>query len=173
MKENNRKGSEWFEISPDDWLDTRFKHKKLRLLSDSQVPKPVIEEIRQAKISIEELENKMKERSDEDILEFANKKGYVLLTLDKDFWDDRKFPLHKVKGIIYVSVNPNNHFRILRAFGLVYGCFAKEYPFDWWHEMKIKTTDSEFVIKMRNYEGRVLKYKMKLKRGYLVAKEWS
>ena len=44
--------------------------------------------------------------------EFAKKKGYVLVTLDKDFMNDRKFPIHKIPGIIFIIAVGNQASRI-------------------------------------------------------------
>ena len=59
----------------------------------------------------------------------------------------------------------------MRAFGLVYGCFAKSYPLDWWSHMKVRAVLGEFEVKMRTWEGKVARYRMKLRNGYVVAKE--
>lgn len=94
------------------------------------------------------------------------------MTLDADFWDDRRHPLQAVqRGVIFVAEPPEEHDRILRAFGLVYGCFARSYPLDWWRHMKVRAVLGEFEIKMRTWEGRIARYRMKLRGGYVVAKE--
>ncbi len=96
--------SGWFEISDDFWVDPEVKPKKLKLFADAQFPKPIIEELRDAKISVRPpVEKGLKSRSDSDILQHANKAGYVLLPLDKDFWDDKKYPVQKVRGIIFID----------------------------------------------------------------------
>ena len=96
------------------------------------------------------------------------------MTLDNDFWSDRLYPLQRVKrGIIYVAEPPSKHERILHAFGLVHGCFARSYPLEWWSHMKVRAVLGEFEIKMRNWEGRVARYRMRLRNGYLVAKEYD
>jgi hypothetical protein len=60
---------------------------------------------------------------------------------------------------------------INRCIHPVYGYFAKSYPLDWWKHMKVRAVLGEFEIKMRTWEGKVAKYRMKLRGGYLVAKE--
>jgi hypothetical protein len=61
--------------------------------------------------------------------------------------------------------------RFYELSGLVDGCFAKSYPLDWWNAMKVKATVGEFEIKMRTWEGRVTRYKMRLRNGRLMASE--
>jgi len=45
-------------------------------------------------------------RSDEDLLAHAWRKGQVLLTSDKDFLDDRRFPPHRNPGVIILPNAP-------------------------------------------------------------------
>lgn len=58
-------------------------------------------------------------RDDPAVLGVAKKEGKVLLTLDADFWNDRKYPLHQVHGIIFVDVPPDDIDSILRSLGLI------------------------------------------------------
>jgi hypothetical protein len=98
VAKNESDQSEWFEISDKDCLETRFRGKKLQLMADAQFPGPVVAEIRAAKIAVEAVDSKVKARPDPDILSFTQKKGRVLLTLNRDFWDDRRYPLQTVKN---------------------------------------------------------------------------
>jgi Domain of unknown function (DUF5615) len=172
MSNHEAEDSEWFEISESDWLEPGLPRKELKLLADAQVPEPVVIEIRSATIKISTLSVAMRRQPDVNVLQLAQRQGRVLLTLDADFWDDRKHPLQGLAGgIIYVAEPPDQHDRILRAFGLVYGCFAKNYPLDWWGQMKIRAVVGEFSIKHRTWEGKVATDKMRLRKGFLEAKE--
>ncbi len=163
----------WFEVSDKDWIP-QFKAKELKLLADAQLPEPIVREIRSAGIAIKAMSAKGKRGSDRTVLELAQREGRVLLTLDADFWDDRQHPLQTVRrGVIFVAEPPEEHDRILRAFGLVYGCFARSYPLNWWSHMKVRAVLGEFEIKMRTWEGKIARYRMKLRGGYVVAKEAS
>src|SRR3989440_9792523 len=94
---------DWFEISDRDYLDPHFKGKKLKLLADQQVPAPVIAELRAANIAVDPFPSSGKRASDTTVLLQAECEQRVLLTLDADFWDDHKHPLHSLRtGIIYV-----------------------------------------------------------------------
>jgi len=163
---------EWFEISDSDWLENGFIGKKLKPIVDARFPEPVLREIRAAGISIDQITSSYKCPQDTDILALAEQKEKILLTLDGDFWDDRKHPLHTLRtGIIYIAVSPADHDRVLHAFGLVYGCFAKRYPRDWWPRMKVRAVLGSFELKMHNWEGRTVRYQMTLKGGRLFARE--
>ena len=164
--------SEWFEVSDRDWLGPGFKGKKIKIVADAMVPNGVVAEIAGAGISIEVMDRAVRHQSDPAVLNFAHRRGRVLLTLDRDFWDDKKYPLQSVRtGIIYIAEPPDSPDLILRAFGLVYGCFAKSYPLDWWHQMKVKAHVGEFEIKMRTWQGRISRYRLRLRRGFVEAKE--
>lgn len=87
------KQSDWFETSVSDYLDPGFNGKKLKLIADAQMPKPVISEIVAAKIDLQVLLAPQVNASDLDVLTIAERRRRVLLTLDADFWDDRKHPI--------------------------------------------------------------------------------
>lgn len=137
--------------------------KKLKLYADASVPLPIIEELRGAKIPVKSaLEEDLRKRDDWTIVQAAKKQGRVLLTLDADFWDDRKYPLHRVHGIVFVDVSPSDISGILAALGLFYGCFAQRYPLDWWRAMKARATPQVFNIKVHTWEGRNQQYEFRL-----------
>jgi hypothetical protein len=165
-------GEEWFEFSEDYMFTEGYIGKELKLLADAQFPNPVVAEIRSAKIKIKKIPLSYDKRDDREVLRMAESDGRVLITLDDHFWNDKKFPLHFLKlGIIYIAERPSDHDRILQAFGLAYGCFAKKYPLDWWGQMKIRAVVSEFEIKMHTWKGKKEGYKMRLHRGRLFARE--
>jgi hypothetical protein len=131
---------DWFEVSDKDWLDPRLKGKRLKLLADAQVPRPVVDEIRSAGIPIMTIGGEAANRPDSAVLQLAQRDRRVLLALDRDFWDDRKHPLQAVRrGIIFVDESPSQPSLILHTIGLVYGCFAKRYALGWWGSMKIRS----------------------------------
>jgi len=130
------------------------------------VPLPIIKELRGAKIPVKSaLEEDLSKRDDWVIVQAAKKRGRVLLTLDADFWDDRKYPVHRVHGIIFVDVSPSDISGILAALGLFYGCFAQRYPLDWWQAMKARATPKGFNIKIHTWEGHNVRYEFRLTLG--------
>ena len=166
--------SDWFEVSERDWREPGFKGKKLKLIADAMVPHVVVNEIRAAGIVIDTMEKPALNQEDPALLGLTQNRGRVLLTLDGDFWDDRKYPLHTAQtGIIYVAEPPNKADAILLAFGLVYVCCAKSYPLDWWSTIKVRAHVGEFEMKMRTWRGGVSGYKMRLRMGRVEAREIS
>jgi hypothetical protein len=133
---------------------------------------PILEKLRAAKIDFDSLPPSGRRESDVGVLARAEQHDRALLTLDGDFWNDRKHPVHRLRtGIIYVAEPPDQYDRILRALGLVYGCFAKSYPLDWLDQMKAKARVGEFELKMRNWENKIVRYQLRLSGGHLMVRE--
>jgi predicted nuclease of predicted toxin-antitoxin system len=166
--------TDWFEIEEALWLDSHSQPKKLKLCADANVPREIIAELRRAGIPVVAAsEEGLAKRSDEEILAWTKRIGRVLLTLDRDFWDDRKFPLRKSPGIIFIDVKSEKSDDILHAFGLLYGTFASSYSLDWWDEMKVRAKREGYVLRMRSREGRGVEYAIKLVGKQLYARELS
>jgi predicted nuclease of predicted toxin-antitoxin system len=155
--------SEWFEVSESDWLPPLTPTKKLKLFADASVPATIVKELRSAGISVESaLDQGLPGADDQAVLGVARKQGKVLLTMDVDFWNETKFPVHQVHGIIFVDVSPSDIDDALQALGLLYGCFAERYPLDWWQGMKARATPQGFILKIRTWEGRNQQYEFRL-----------
>jgi len=155
--------SEWFEVSESDWLPPLTHAKKLKLFADASIPATIVEELRSAGISVASAsEQGLTSADDQTILGAAKKQGKVLLTMDADFWNEQKFPVHQIHGIIFVDVSPSDIDDALRAFGLLYGCFAKGYPLDWWQGKKAMATPQGFSFKIHTWEGRNQQYEFRL-----------
>jgi predicted nuclease of predicted toxin-antitoxin system len=163
---------EWFEITQDLWLDPKAFPKKLKLCSDASVPQPVIDELTTASIPIlTAYDDKVSTHSDKSILAWSKRKKRVLLTMDRDFWNDRKFPLQIVHGLIFIDVSPNNIDDALKVFGLIYGTFASSYSIDWWQNMMARALPENYFLKMRTWEGMKSEYEIRLMDGILYARE--
>jgi Domain of unknown function (DUF5615) len=94
----------WFPISSDLWTDFGEIKPKLRIVADANFPSPLIKLMRNRRIDIRTAQSLGLHRlSDEDLLQKVAQRGCVLITLDRDFWSDSKFPLHQKGGIIFVD----------------------------------------------------------------------
>lgn len=91
--------------------------------------------------------------------------------MDRHFWDDRRFPPEQGAGIIFVDVSPENIDVALRAFGLLYGTFARSFGGYWVNGMKGRACVDRFFLKMISAEGRRVIYEMELRGGYLWARQ--
>lgn len=165
-------GEEWFEVSEDLWKDPHTKRAKLRLLADHNLPAEMVKELREAGIDVKTAADVGKAHlPDQELFTYASEIGRVLLTMDEDFWSDRKHRIHKGAGVIIVKADSKDVHRSLRAFGLLFGCFARSYGN--WNEMKAKAYPDRFVLKLPNRTagGGVAQYEMRLFSRRLYAKE--
>lgn len=154
---NDSQEYEWHEFPWNEALAMpRGPHKQLKLYADANIPKPVIDELRAAGLAVDSAtESGLDSHPDENILQRARRLGRVILTMDRDFWDDRKHPLQKSPGIIFIDVAPDQLDKALEGLAKFYVLFAQTYPLDWWNETKARVTANGFVIKGRSWEGDV------------------
>jgi predicted nuclease of predicted toxin-antitoxin system len=88
-------------------------------------------------------------RSDEDIFGYAWRKKYLLLTSDKDFLDDRRFPPHRNPGVIILPHAPIDSDSLAIALGQALYTLAPLGRF--YRQSKIViNADGEFSITSRN-----------------------
>jgi hypothetical protein len=131
-------------------------HKKLKLYVDMNVPEPLIKELRAAGLVLHLARGKGSPgRPDENIYQEARRRGLVLLTMDRDFWQDREHPLQTTAGIIFVDASPDEPAKAADGLGRFYALFAKHYPLDWWKGTKARVYDHGFVIRSHTWQGRV------------------
>jgi predicted nuclease of predicted toxin-antitoxin system len=171
-KKVNHSQDEWFEVTDDMWRQPYELKTKLKLLADENLPHQVITELRSAHVLVKTAaENNLCGVSDTVLLTYTKNAGMVLLTLDADFWSDRNFPLKEGGGVIWLDVNDSDIQGALRAFGLIYGTFAKSFGGNWSRGLKARACSDRFYLKMVSSEGRRIIYELKLDRRRLVARE--
>lgn len=131
-------------------------HKKLKLFADANIPKPLVDELRAAGLVISSAtEIGVATHPDDNILQIAKKAGEIILTMDYDFWDDRKHPMQKSPGIIFIDIAPDQISKAIDGLARFYALFAQAYPLDWWHETKAQVSENGFVIKTITWEGNI------------------
>lgn len=83
-----------------------YSKRKWRLLADKHVEAEVVEFLRKKGFDVEWVtEGSVLERCDDTCLwQHAAEKGRYLLTYDRDFWDDRRFPLKDSPGVLWIDV---------------------------------------------------------------------
>jgi predicted nuclease of predicted toxin-antitoxin system len=160
----------WFEISEDLIREPGTQSKKLKLYADANVPKQLTDEIRKAGIPIQTAyEDRVNTKADQGILAWVRKSDRVLLTLDKDFWNDRKFPLQKLPGIIFIDFPPDRVDDAIAAFWVVYETLAS--LLGNWEQMKIKAAKNGYFMKGVSWEGKVIRYEVKVTKEHILARE--
>ncbi|HDN67962.1 MAG TPA: hypothetical protein ENF86_03310 [Firmicutes bacterium] len=148
---------EWHEFSEDEVPDMPpGPHKKLKIYADANIPRIVIEVLRATGIPTESaVETGLSTHPDENIYQQAKKRRRVLLTMDRDFWDDQKYPLQKGPGIIFVDIPPDQPEKAIAGLEIFWVLFAKYFPLDYWKGIKARITEYGFVIKCHTWEGRI------------------
>ena len=103
LREDKLSEEGWFRITSDLWTEFGEIKPKLRLVADENFPLPLVKLLRGRKIDIKTAQSlKLHTLADENLLPKVAELGYVLITLDRDFWSDEKFPLHQCGGVIFV-----------------------------------------------------------------------
>ncbi len=94
----------WFEVSEDLWREPGEKPLKLKLLADANFPSGLVEVLKKRGIEVRTAQElKMHRFSDEQILQEAAKPGLFLITLDRDFRSDERFPLQSSGRLVFVD----------------------------------------------------------------------
>jgi hypothetical protein len=99
-----------------------YLRQKPILYFDENFPQPIVEPVRESRqvrkyfelLSVYDFDNQRKD--DEFQLAFCKVRGFVLVTLDKDFMDDRKYPIQKLPGIVVIAAPKNQGQRSSNAF---------------------------------------------------------
>ena len=134
----------------------RGPHKKLKLYADINVPQPLVQELRSAGLVVHSARGKgSSRRPDQNIYQEARDQGLVLLTMDRDFWDDRKHPLQTTSGIIFVDLPPDEPEKACDGLARFYALFAKYFPLDWWKGTKARVYGNGFVLRNHTWKGQI------------------
>ena len=146
----------WTEIKIIEEVDTLDPNpRKLRLLIDENIPSELVNDLRRARYQIESVSEKgLTGHPDENILAYAKKKNRVVLTTDKDFWDDRKHPLQKCFGIICTEAGPQDYDKLYESLAWFNHFFAKHFSNDKWYNMKALIKIHGFILRQLN-EGKI------------------
>jgi predicted nuclease of predicted toxin-antitoxin system len=97
-------------------------------------------------------------RDDQFQLGFCKAKDFVLVTLDKDFMDDRRFPIQNLPGIIVVAAAKNQPAEILACLTTL-ARFISFFPRPkgFMGDCKFQVSSGGCIIRGRNARTRVIK----------------
>jgi predicted nuclease of predicted toxin-antitoxin system len=141
-------------------------HKRAKFYADACVPREVVEELRGADLDLMwAVEDGLRRHPDGNIYGRVRKLNRVLVTMDRDFWDDREYPLHGGPGVIFVDHPPDQPARAIEALAISYALFIKHFPGDWWRGTKVRVTDRGFSVKGRTGDGKVSEDEFRLGEG--------
>lgn len=161
----------WFEVSEDLWREPGEKPLKLKLLADANFPSGLVEVLKKRGIEVRTAQElKMHRFSDEQILQEAAKPGLFLITLDRDFRSDERFPLQSSGRLVFVDARDEriantNGFELLVVLLKSWGGGHRH--------GKIRSTASSVYLKFLTEAGRQAVYEFKAIRPYLYAREYQ
>jgi len=161
----------WFEVSEDMWREPGEKPLRLRLLADANFPSGLVQVLRKRGIDVRTAhELKIHRLPDEQILQEAAKRGLFLITLDRDFWSDDRFPLQSSGRLIFVDARDEqiantNGFELLVVLLKIWGGSHRH--------GKIRSTAESVYLKFLTVAGKQGMYEFKAIRPYLYAREYQ
>jgi predicted nuclease of predicted toxin-antitoxin system len=164
---------EWTEFDFQQYVDLGIAPKypkKIKLLADQNIPMHIIDEL-SSYFSIKSVfDLGLSGHPDENIREAAKKLKRVLLTTDKDFWDEKKHPIRKCFGIICTEAGPDQIDKIYMSLARFYVYFAKKYPNDWWHYTKAFIKTEGFVLRTLQWDGAIDETEYQVKKGKVMSR---
>jgi predicted nuclease of predicted toxin-antitoxin system len=136
-----------------DFANMPTSHRKVRAYFDANIAMSVAERVRKKLkwdvLSIQEQPD-LRNRDDEFHYKNARKLGRIIFTLDKDFLDDRRFPLHESPGVVVVDAKPDDIDDIFHGISVASKTLTESYQ---------KVPDFHLKIKAYlNLEGLRLRY---------------
>jgi len=164
---------EWFEFDSDLTLGPG-PHRRATFYADEDIPEALVEEMRRNGLKVRSAREAGRGgRDDKDQAAFCARKGWVLVTKDQGFWNERRFPTQRTSpGMIILA--GDGEAELTEAMALAWVLFARHYPGDWWHGVKARAAPGLLRIRLRDFAGRVVEYDFKLSSdGRLMVREGS
>jgi len=156
LRKEDPEFDKWFK---ENWITWTPPKRKVKIFLDRNLPQELKNEI----ISYPKFkafeEVQSTRRSDEDIYSYCYRNNFLILTLDKDFWNDKRFPLVKSPGLILIASSPilsvNDCIRSLALFLTYFDLIGgiRRFP-DFAKRMKFKVSLKGFVLKFIDYKGK-------------------
>ena len=146
---------EFRKWSKNQWLSWHPPKRKIRIFVDASLPQRFVDEV--GNYNAFKLVGKAGSEGDQEIYKQAKRLKALLLTLDKDFWNDHVFPLSQSPGVVIIE--GNNLKDVDYCFGYFLAYFGiidairkiPTYP----ERMKFKISREGFIIKTLDYDSKV------------------
>lgn len=167
-----REEEEWteFHIPAEAGALWDRQRKRTRFLADANVPLDFVEELREAGLDVMQGPS-LPGLDDPAVLAFARREDRVLLTFDRDFWDERRYPTHTVLGVLIVGAPNRRPDAALQAMTVAHHYFVRHFPGDSWNGVKVLAYPDGFKIRLRTCEGRTKTISFKVIKGILYFQE--
>ncbi|MBI1210454.1 MAG: hypothetical protein GC190_03250 [Alphaproteobacteria bacterium] len=147
-----------------------FKRRaKARLYADENFPRDAIELLREAGARVQTAQHAgLLGHADEDHAAHALRTGQVLLTCDRDYLNERRFPLIHCPAIFVFDFGTGTADEMRQAFRCLATIFAMPQFFDKWCKVDAKRDGwTEYV---RHLDGTTSRTRLRLHKGVL--QEW-
>jgi predicted nuclease of predicted toxin-antitoxin system len=155
----------WHRLPEPLEIDSVFK-KRCHFLIDRCLGREIADYMKTKKYNVKFVDDVgLSERSDEDLLAYAWREQRILLTHDRGFLDDRRFPEHRNPGVIVLPGGAGDNeamaagvFIALRFFGCG--------PSFWTKTKAVVSATGEVTIRFRDFDtGRIGTKRYRLARG--------
>jgi predicted nuclease of predicted toxin-antitoxin system len=150
-------------------LEYRRRRAKARFYADENFPRLAVEILRQrgAKVvTVQEVGSKRE--PDENHTAYSLKHGYILISCDRDYLDENRFPLIHCPAIIVFDFGFGSQAEIEQSFRCLGNALRAPQFFDKW--MKIEASRSTWTEYFRTLDGQTHRLRYRIHRGVL--QEW-
>jgi hypothetical protein len=145
------------------------RHAKVRFYADENFPPIATDLLRKMGAKVETaLAKGLKRHSDENQASYALKNGYVLVTCDRDFLDDRRFPLIHCPALGVFDFGSGSVPEIRNAYACVDTIFRIPQFYDKW--TKIDAKRDGWTEHCRFLDGSTSRSRYRMHRGRM--QEW-
>ncbi|MBW2739898.1 MAG: DUF5615 family PIN-like protein [Deltaproteobacteria bacterium] len=131
---------EWRQINS----ELALFRKQVRFLVDENVPEDLISVLRERGYNTKAVtECELKGRDDKEIFGLARKENRVLVTQDKDFLNDKRFPIQRNPGLAVLPAYSENEDGFVTAFGHLLTIHGDSHEL--WYEQKAHFSGDDTV----------------------------
>lgn len=144
----------WKELKLTKKDETEFKRKfkkKARFLLDENLDPTLAEGMRGLGWKVKSVEDiGLNGHSDEDILAYAQRENLILITNDRDFLNERRFPPYQNPGVVIIPQNYTHAVNALLGILPIVG----EYREQWRGAIVEVSSDVTISIRSTKFDGR-------------------
>src|SRR5271166_951377 len=150
-------------------MEYRRRRAKPRFYADENFPKlaaEILVSMGAKLVTAQELQ--FKGHPDENHAAYALKHGYIFVTCDQDYLDNRRFPLIHCPAIVVFDFGTGSTAEIRKAFICLWTAFKTPQFWDKW--MKISANPDSWTQQTRHLDGTTSRSRHRLHKG--VFQEW-
>jgi predicted nuclease of predicted toxin-antitoxin system len=122
-------------------VDARRRGVQPRFYTDENFPMRAVQLLRKMRARVSTAQEAgLTRHPDENHAAYALRRGYVLLTCDRDYLNERKFPLIHCPTIVVFDFGAGSESEMLQAFTAIKAMFGSAEFFDKWIKIDAKRT---------------------------------